>query len=959
VKKVIGGRNFILIVSVLFATNSVLFSQGLTRDEQDFLKALSDSVVFNQTNQLQADSFLWAISDISESFRDSVKRDEARAFYCAEYMVHSPTHSDAVFDSTARHEMIRVCEGCLVQYYHHYKTGVWNKMQFLRFLFKGLFYLNMWDRNHERALEAVKAYENEILNDSTSTVWDLMDIYSVYSDFYSSIGLYDREAKMNQLVRDNYAKNGFQTVFDTLKYLHSTQKLLEYKCNTGETELTFQLFDEYEHYFFSVDYFLKPQNEYLSVLESMAKYAVSYSLEYSKECLDQEIEFMRKIGIDTSNCPDCIFGYKSALLEYQIGMGNWKEILKILDSDSRFKITHLGLYIKAYCKIEDKQKAISSMTSAIRELTFDFDGLNRFHPVERAALIKKIIKARNYTCIRDVLLQFPNDKKVIELYQDYLIKFKALEYSINGRYEATVDFLKSKKPIAQQLLQNHLLLQDQLLLECSRLSEVKTLKLFNKISDGIYLRESAQVKGYPVIVDIDPHTYAFDSGLKIGDCILSVNSKNVKNFSITEIFDLLHSTHSDKKNKLEVIRDGVDSTLTFFTRRDSVFLYHDTILSKYIFYSIKGNSNDDFEYHPMDATLLDGKLQRQYDETKTFIAPKELQSLLQIQNGTKSIYFSADGLFNKINPETLQITDSLGKYEYLGDLLSIHILCSSRDLLLADSTRSNTKNASLFGYPDYTLNINDQERLVKQYNLDTNSLSYLRGEDAVTGTYSFKPLIATKHEVEDISNIFITKGWKVNVYTGARAMEEQIKRLQNPHVLHIATHGFFAQDIQAEKQKTFMGRDSREVENNPLLRSGLAFAGAERTRIDTTHQVLGSLEDGILTAEEAQFLTLDSTELVVLSACETGLGTIINGEGVYGLQRAFRAAGAKCVLMSLWKVDDLATETLMKNFYKHWLNDGLNKHDALWQAKLDLRNDKSHPDWAKPYYWGAFVLIGE
>jgi CHAT domain-containing protein len=134
------------------------------------------------------------------------------------------------------------------------------------------------------------------------------------------------------------------------------------------------------------------------------------------------------------------------------------------------------------------------------------------------------------------------------------------------------------------------------------------------------------------------------------------------------------------------------------------------------------------------------------------------------------------------------------------------------------------------------------------------------------------------------------------------------------------------------------------VKPDPMFNAGLVMAGVMKKKE-------GDKEDGVITAFEVSNLNFSSTELVVLSACETGLGEVENGEGVFGLQRAFKIAGANNIIMSLWKVDDKVTQQLMTEFYGYWLS-GLDVPTAFYMAQNKIREQ-----YRQPYFWGAFVIF--
>jgi len=204
----------------------------------------------------------------------------------------------------------------------------------------------------------------------------------------------------------------------------------------------------------------------------------------------------------------------------------------------------------------------------------------------------------------------------------------------------------------------------------------------------------------------------------------------------------------------------------------------------------------------------------------------------------------------------------------------------------------------------------------------------------------FVPLPGAQIELEKVNVILKNKTWTTELFTKKNATERNLKNVHGPEILHIATHGFFSTDVvklSADAKKDF------------LFHSGLILAGGNKQLSQETEAIE---DDGILTAYEVMNLDLSQTNLVVLSACETGLGKVENGEGVYGLQRSFLQAGARDVMISLWKVDDQYTQQLMSRFY-YFLLEGKPKREALKAAQLQLK--LITPD---PYHWGGFIMVG-
>lgn len=284
---------------------------------------------------------------------------------------------------------------------------------------------------------------------------------------------------------------------------------------------------------------------------------------------------------------------------------------------------------------------------------------------------------------------------------------------------------------------------------------------------------------------------------------------------------------------------------------------------------------------------------------------------IQKKLSKEKVYLSVDGIYNLIALEALKSPNGA----YVLDQNDLVLTGNTGDVLArSDDKKQRSKSATLLGGPSFY----------------------------TSGTGSVSPLPGSVSEVQDLEKILKSKGWKVSQLVGAEASESKL-RTSSSTVVHLATHGFFGMKGLNEDamSSTFV--------NPSLLKTGLVLAEGGAL-IDSKESVMSS--DGVLTSYEAMDLNYDGTELVVLSACNTGVGDWTMGEGVFGLQRSFLAAGADNVMMSLFKVPDAATAELMNLFYADWIKTG-DKHHALKYAKIQLRKKYPHP-----FYWGSFVLVG-
>ena len=330
----------------------------------------------------------------------------------------------------------------------------------------------------------------------------------------------------------------------------------------------------------------------------------------------------------------------------------------------------------------------------------------------------------------------------------------------------------------------------------------------------------------------------------------------------------------------------------------------------------------------------------------------------------REIFISPDGNLNLIPFEVLQGPDG----RYLIEDYTFNYLAAGRDLLgFGQPGGKQTGKALLIGDPDFDMTMAERKPFLKKLAQTRVKGKEIPRRSIDMGKFRFDRLPATKKEVESIKSHLGKEN--TFLYTGKEALEEVLKKHKPPRIVHLATHGFFLKDqdtwaipprMLGRAAYSFTmpkpGTKKKIRVESPMLRSGFALAGANR---------IGELEggpadDGIVTSEEILALRLRGTEMVVLSACDTGLGEVKAGEGVFGLRRAFAQAGARSLIMSLWPVNDRETSELMEEFYRNVLERKMNRCQALRQAALkQMKIAKDRYGYPYPRVWGGFVMVGD
>ncbi len=459
--------------------------------------------------------------------------------------------------------------------------------------------------------------------------------------------------------------------------------------------------------------------------------------------------------------------------------------------------------------------------------------------------------------------------------------------------------------------------------------------------------------------------------------------KHIINLDNVELLNLYNDIIQTKRN-LTILKQQPDNNDTLVAMERELHtkelqLMKDSTIKGYAeqlfidWKTVRNSLNDrdiaiefvDREFYNGERTLLAFVLKKQYEYPRVLEMPGFIEccdSMIMAQANNLSgisLLYQNDSLYDKfwgvLADELKDVDNVFFSPDGILNMFAIENLSKSNDNLLASkklyrltSTREITsikvkqiQQATLYGGLNYQMP--NSNKLSKNEYVMNRQLSR---RSAVLNDCFLTELEATKNEIESIRNLLLENNIKVTMYTGENGTEDSFWALSNGNssIIHIATHGTYL-------SKQDVSISNYESEDLAMTRSCLYLSGVEDA-CSQNSSFINYQVNGILTATEIASLDLKLVDLVVLSACETGLGDV-TPEGVFGLQRGFKKAGVNSILMSLWKVDDNATCFLMTEFYKYWLS-GKSKYESLELAKQNVR---AQPQWQDPKYWAAFILL--
>jgi CHAT domain-containing protein len=805
--------------------------------------------------------------------------------------------------------------------------------------------IELYENNNK--LEKAKIFINEILNYANEHMQDSISSKYLYFLFYKYSGKLAEQARNFTLAESNY-KNA----------LSFSNKIGDYTLTKGIYSLISDFYFDIGKYDLSEKYITESLRNSIRIMDS-----VSIAFRYDDLCR------IYNIDITNINKADSVNGLA-------------RGILKKIQRPNDYIIS---LYRGSFIKLNLKQYR-NSLT-----LLYEAEDIfkkNMFDSNSSLLIDIYDAKAMNY--------YFLKKYDSSDIYFNKLYRYvQNSNYSNNralGFYSSVLGELKNlskRDSVIKQYTEQEIMEISFLMPLKSSSEKIKLIQSKKRVIDSYFsnlLLDSNKIEflsetGYNIL--LKTKGFGLSDDININKLFDSANIELKTDFIKLKDVKLKYQLANFKNRELEIIIDGLEEKISKSSKPFERAQLHNRISYKNIISKLK---NDEIALEFFDIVNRNFKIEREvyfvmiakkdWKEPK-FIPLFEKKQLVEILTkqenilpsifynelyninhkksilydliikpiekyllGSSVLYIAPNNLLHYINFNAITTSENI----FLGEKYEVHTLGSTSDILNRENVYLNDSriNSYIFGGINYdTVNtLKNDNKINFQIIYDSNHIR------SFNKTWSY--LKYTFDEATEIQSIFKKNNHDVKLFSGSDASEIQLKNLSindNSYILHLATHGFYFPLNISIKQ--FSNNYQYSI-NNSLVRSGLVLAGANKYWFKEEN--LSGYEDGILSAFEVSNMNFNKCKLVVLSACETGLGDILNSEGVFGLQRAFKISNVQNILTSLWKVPDLQTKELMIKFYTFCL-DGLSTANALQKAQAEMRKTYA------PYYWAAFRLL--